>query len=498
MTFSLIKKHIRTSDAAAAGVFLLLAAALFTAAFYAHPAEDEMFYYSLAQRLVQGDRMLVDDWHLAQLATVLQILPYRAFVALTGGTEGLLVALRLVFVAADLGLFCFFWYKQRLYSPAGLISSLFLCADLFAGIAAINYYNFGVHGLAVIGLLLFCEKKEPSRPLLFFCGVLLAFIILAEPTLIAAYLIYTLFTAIGAIANKREKHLFDRYGFILRGKIWLMLTLTAALVAAVFAIYLLRGGFGQLIKNLPYLFRDSEYGLRWYGNRANAYKLTVLTRVYGKALPAAVPVLLILCACSRVKRAGRNARLVLFLLCTLWCAGCYCSIFLHLQEEVFKCSSLPVFFYALFCILLCERTEKEMLCFWFTALFCSVFVDYVSEVTVLYAGRLAYIPAAYCFTTLLREFFSAREEKNREKRPPKHPRGKTAARVLVCTLAAVMILLNGFYVFVMLDGTALDGAPVSLDRGPLKGLRCGEEYARGEEGGVFRRGRKVRGGSGRG
>ena len=51
---------------------------------YGFAEADEAFYPTIAYRLTQGDRLLVDEWHMSQLSSVLLYLPVLLFTRLTG------------------------------------------------------------------------------------------------------------------------------------------------------------------------------------------------------------------------------------------------------------------------------------------------------------------------------------------------------------------------------------------------------------------------------
>ena len=68
---------------------------------YGFAEADEAFYPTIAYRLTQGDRLLVDEWHMSQLSSVLLYLPVLLFTRLTGGTAGIYLALRYLYVAVQ-------------------------------------------------------------------------------------------------------------------------------------------------------------------------------------------------------------------------------------------------------------------------------------------------------------------------------------------------------------------------------------------------------------
>ena len=66
---------------------------------YGFAEADEAFYPTIAYRLTQGDRLLVDEWHMSQLSSVLY-LPVLLYPA-DGGTAGIYLALRYLYVAVQ-------------------------------------------------------------------------------------------------------------------------------------------------------------------------------------------------------------------------------------------------------------------------------------------------------------------------------------------------------------------------------------------------------------
>ena len=68
------------------GLCLLL---LFTAK-YGVGMSDEGYYYTVAHRLTLGEHMIADEWNLAQLVHLFNLLPNILYMKLTGGTGSLL------------------------------------------------------------------------------------------------------------------------------------------------------------------------------------------------------------------------------------------------------------------------------------------------------------------------------------------------------------------------------------------------------------------------
>ena len=64
---------------------------------YGYFFDDEPYIITLAQRVYYGDRLILDEWHVAQPIAPLLLPLYSLYVNLTGGTEGILLAFRFTY-----------------------------------------------------------------------------------------------------------------------------------------------------------------------------------------------------------------------------------------------------------------------------------------------------------------------------------------------------------------------------------------------------------------
>lgn len=235
--------------------FLLLAAA---AAFFCVRARygfaniDESFYPTIARRLTQGDTLLIDEWHVSQLSSVLLYLPVWLFERLNGGTDGIYLALRYLFVAVQSLVSAAVYLRLRQYGHAGAAAgALTLAVYAPFGINALSYNSFGVLFLALTGALLVPAEKE-SRAAYFLAGLCFAGAVLCCPYLAFVYFLYALAVA---LLRKRPGCLpaFSPRAFAL-------FTLGAAILAAAFFLVGLRGAdLSKLPAALRGIFSDPEH-----------------------------------------------------------------------------------------------------------------------------------------------------------------------------------------------------------------------------------------------
>ena len=105
----------RASDIAFAVLFIFTAVFFMISMRYGVQSADEAFYFTIPYRLLQGGRLVVDEWHLSQLSAMFQILPLWLFIKITGGTVGLILFFRQLYVLLSLIVFALIYFSFRNY-----------------------------------------------------------------------------------------------------------------------------------------------------------------------------------------------------------------------------------------------------------------------------------------------------------------------------------------------------------------------------------------------
>ena len=79
-------------------IYIVLMLALIIRGFYGFCQSDESFYVSTSGRFASGDLVFVDEWHPTQLAALITAPFYLIFKKITGGTEGMILYFRVLYV----------------------------------------------------------------------------------------------------------------------------------------------------------------------------------------------------------------------------------------------------------------------------------------------------------------------------------------------------------------------------------------------------------------
>lgn len=480
------ERKLQKTDLAAITVFLLLGAALVFSAFYNAVSCDEGYYYTLAQRFFGGDRFLVDDWSLMQLAGLFLLLPYRLFTAVAGGTDGLILFMRLFFIAADLLLYLWSYRKLRKYGAAGVFAAAMPSADLFGGFLAMNYYNLCVHCLWIVAVALLTAEKPLSRPKLSLLGAVFSAAVLCVPQMALIYGLFTVMTLVFVLLEKQGKKLPSGVSFFINGKNWAWVSVGVALSAAVVLIFLSAfSGIRNVVSTLPQLLTDSEHQLSFFDKLFRSEKLRELPGAFGweglalSLLTSAAALVL------RIKRAGNAPRRAVYALALLSAAYCYLRAALCEAASpygaylaflaTYRDTTLPAVGLALSCLLLRKKNEKEMTAMFVFGVVCSLPMDLLSNDTLFYCGRLVWLPAAYCALRLPAEL-----------QPADKADGKKKTGMISRILCATVVAAVGFYFVYVIHGYGFltlrrqnaAGTPaVTIETGPFRGLRANSGFA---------------------
>lgn len=133
---------------------------------YGFAEADEAFYPTIAYRLTQGDRLLVDEWHMSQLSSVLLYLPVLLLPWLTGGTAGIYLALRYLYVAVQCLVAATVYLRLRRYHSLGAAAgALALAVYAPYGINALSYNSLGILLMAMTGARLSPRKRKAAQPI---------------------------------------------------------------------------------------------------------------------------------------------------------------------------------------------------------------------------------------------------------------------------------------------------------------------------------------------
>ena len=455
---------------------------------------DEGFYVAVAERFVRGERPLVDEWQVSQLSFLFLCLPYKIYVALTGGTNGIILFMRYLFLAFNAAVYWFVYLHLRERKWLTLIATVLFCGYVPFGIYACNYYTVPIRLLLVVCLLLFSEN--PRRTSLFAAGVLFACAVLYQPGFALLYPAFSVLVCVRFFARKKEKRFLEDYAFCLSGRTWKYLSLGVLLAAAVFCGWLLRrSGLRDILRSVPYLLlTDPEYDYTAGGSAWSVFfrKLADAAGLYGRLCWIAALIVIALSAafaCGLFRACRASVRKCLFVLaCAVWVFSCVQTFRISAASTAdwfFVVYPAPLFWFGFVCYLLCEHKNKRFFWFWIVGLASSLCVDVLSDITVAIGTPVAAVADLVFITDLVRELRAEYAAQKTRGRADAKKTARIAVRVCAGLLCGCFAFWSAFVLLYLenpcvsahtISAVPLGGGTVRCKDGPCRGLRYPPAY----------------------
>lgn len=451
---------------------------------------DECYYYTVAHRLSLGEKMIADEWNLAQLVHLFNLLPNLLYMKLAHSTEGLVLFMRHLFIAVNTIFYAFVYAKLRRFKGWGVAASFLFSAVIQQTLLAIEYFTVAPMATLVVWLILADDRKPHSVPTLLFTGLVMACGILAEPFLIAVFFLWFVLTLIRETRRKQTEKLFAGYDFVLNRRTFFWMTVGAAVLFFSFMGYLVfSGSFEGVGAALPIMFSGVEYNK---GNLIDLRKIRNAIDFYGTPwiIGGAVSLAAAVWFRFRKQKDLRIKRIIFAAACVCLAAGYVHATVRTLSENElsdwfwlvqYNNFTLLLFAPTLWC--LCEKKTPRLLVLWVVGILFSVLVDISSVVSLASGGGLLRLGSVLQLSFLLPELKSTAETRKKKKRVKQHVLPTRAAQGIIAVCAVIAILWNMGYVYsetlqkpfeFFFTGSDLS---VKLDKGPFKGLRTNETVA---------------------
>lgn len=223
---------------------------------YGFGGDDEGFYLTIANRLTLGDRLFTDEWHLSQLSSFFLYPFVRLFKAITGGTDGILLASRRLYLVCHSAAAAAVYFRLRKYGAFSVLGSIFFLLFTPFDMMTCSYNTVAIDALALCGAFAASYEKDADMLL---AGVFLAFAVVCCPYLAFAYVLYALVCcAYKLLYRKCGKAFFSFRPF--SPKALCLVTAGAGLVFILFLVFLLsHTSVREIAESLTGLFSDPEH-----------------------------------------------------------------------------------------------------------------------------------------------------------------------------------------------------------------------------------------------
>ena len=230
----------RNSGHLYAAALTAAAVVLAVRALYGFCWSDESFYLTFAQRLWNGQKLILDEWHPVQFYSVL-FYPILSLYHALFGNRGIYLFAREVYVAVAWGtaLLLFYTLRRKTFPLTA-----FLCAGLYLCYSRGNIWGLSYYNLFLTFCLLFVCLAVRKRPWAWCLGgVCLAAAVLCVPY-------FALFVIPGLIAALCIPKQRKRAWWTLLGE---------CILAAVFLLFFLPKDIGGVLASLKEILSDPEH-----------------------------------------------------------------------------------------------------------------------------------------------------------------------------------------------------------------------------------------------
>lgn len=477
-----IKEKITAENLIMAGVFIIVSIMLFWKCRYGSPVwTDEAFYPTIAHRLLQGDRLLYDEWHVTQLVSVVIMPILKLYMVVNGSTDGVYLALRYLYVVLKILISIFIYFRLKKYNRFGayLSSVIFL---LYAGlvITAISYNTVSIGGVLCALLFLFNEKDcVKTRIYWVLAGVALSIGVLGIPYNAFLYIAYAVaVVVVSFVVKKRERagkafqnktvvlcYSYKAFGFV---------TIGVGICLCAFLVYLFRTvTLQQIVESIPYILtQDAGHPSR------NIFVATFKFMVRAlmpcnhdnyAATAAYVAVLLVLGIYlldkKKKERTTRYAAIFggmsVVLLVTLIITEN------HINFIIFIPNILAIIFLIIFKDELYQTMFAMIIAPGIVLEYAAYQASNTGAYAIASASSAATVGSVLIIVSVAQKYW---------RRNPDI--GEKAVRSVLCVFLALALLSLAYYrLFTLYGGEKISAQKILIETGPVKGLMVSEQYS---------------------
>ncbi|MBQ8812900.1 MAG: hypothetical protein IJZ85_00155 [Lachnospiraceae bacterium] len=227
---------------------------------------DESFYLTIPFRMTQGDALIVDEWHVSQLAGCLLYPLMKVYLAVVGGTEGIVLNFRYIYLFFQIAVTVtgYLLLRRKNSWLAVAVSLIYMLFTPF-GIKALSYNTMGLMAVYLFAVLNVVKTEKPKLQYAFM-GLLLAAAVLCNPYMVLLYVGWSVLTVLCQLGKmvcrdrKRGSEGCHRAAAVFSWEKLLFLTGGAGILLVYFlCVQLSRTGLKEMLYNLPFVMSDSAH-----------------------------------------------------------------------------------------------------------------------------------------------------------------------------------------------------------------------------------------------
>lgn len=318
---------------------------------------DEAFYLTVPQRFNMGDALIKDEWHLSQLSGFLLMPFVWLFTTITGSTEGIILAARVLYIIFHATVSIVIYTRIRKYGYVSVFASVLYFIYTPYDIMAMSYNTMGLDFVTLAGVIMGTASYKKKLPLII-SGVAFAAAVLCCPYLAVAYILYGICVLIHTfIKNKETKFILKSELFA--GKTFLFFSIGIFALASVFLVFVLtRVSIKEIFNYLPYLMTDPEHPQIALGARFGMYFKSIYnchSHFYIALFSYLVMIVVMI-----IDRKRKSHRSIYLIVTTAIVIFCYVLLLPQLTYSTYNAIMFPLIFIGITSYILCENKPKPL------------------------------------------------------------------------------------------------------------------------------------------
>lgn len=318
---------------------------------------DEAFYLTVPQRFNMGDALIKDEWHLSQLSGFLLMPFVWLFTTITGSTDGIILAARVLYIIFHATVSIVIYSRIRKYGYVSVFASVLYFIYTPYDIMAMSYNTMGLDFVTLAGVIMGTASYKKKLPLIV-SGVAFAAAVLCCPYLAVAYILYGICVLIHTfIRNKETKFILKSELF--SGKTFLFFSIGIFALAAVFLVFALtRVSIKEIFNYLPYLMTDPEHPQIALGTRFGMYFKSIYNcHSHFKIALFSYLVMIVVMIIDRKRKSHRSIYLIVTTAIVIFC---YVLLLPQLTYSTYNAIMFPLIFIGITSYILCENKPKPL------------------------------------------------------------------------------------------------------------------------------------------
>lgn len=352
---------------------------------YGFGGNDEAFYLTIPHRLLMGDSLLAEEWHLSQLSGTLLIPFVWIYEVITKSTDGIIFAMRIIYVLFHALVSIFIYLHLQKFNDMAIISSLLYFIFTPFDIMALSYNTMAFDLLVFTGVLIATANTDKKIPFII-CGISFSAVVLCCPYMAVVYILFAVCVLIHKILCKCKNEKMEKtvlFTDLFSGRVFIIFSIGVIFSAVVFIAFVLsRTNIFNIIENLQYILSDPEHPAM-----SIPKKLLMYCKAFTESHPLIcipliaylITILIMIFDKNRVKH-----RTLYFVASAIITVFTYIIFIPELIEKYYNAIMFPVFFMGITSYILIKNKPQK--------LFASIFI-----VGVLYSLALCFSSNQYFY-----------------------------------------------------------------------------------------------------